>query len=176
MASEFQRQKIARVFTAMDVDDDGFLEQEDFEALTARWAAVRGWTPGSADHDRLSSLMMGWWKTLLAAYDVDTDGRVTLDEVLLVVDELHSMFDVVSATATEMFDAIDENADGMISAAEYRRLIETWMGRETDTDEVFSMLDLNGDGHLSREEFTELWSQFWASDDPSAPGTWVFGR
>src|SRR5437588_5768560 len=141
MASEFQRQKVARVFTAMDADRDGFLEESDFQALTARWAAIRGCAPGSADHIRLESIMMGWWQTVLGAYDVNGDGKVTLNEVLYIVDRLHTMFDVVSATAGEMFDAIDENADGMISAAEYRRLIEAWNGCETDTDEVFPLLD-----------------------------------
>ncbi|HKS48299.1 MAG TPA: EF-hand domain-containing protein [Amycolatopsis sp.] len=176
MASEFQREKIARAFTAMDADKDGFLEEADFAALAARWAGVRGWPPGSTADTRLSSLIMGWWETLLAAYDVNTDGKVTFDEVLMVVDGLDTMFDVVTATATEMFDAIDENTDGMISAVEYHRLIQTWTGQEIDTDEVFSMLDLDGDGRISRDEFAQLWKEFWAGDDPGSPGTWVFGR
>lgn len=176
MASEFQREKIARAFTAMDADKDGFLEEADFAALAARWAGVRGWPPGSTADTRLSSLIMGWWETLLAAYDVNTDGKVTFDEVLMVVDGLDTMFDVVTATATEMFDAIDENTDGMISAVEYHRLIQTWTGQEIDTDEVFSMLDLDGDGQISRDEFAQLWKEFWAGDDPGSPGTWVFGR
>jgi hypothetical protein len=28
---------------------------------------------------------------------------------------------------------------------------------------------------LSREEFTGHWAEFWAGDDASAPGSWVFG-
>jgi Ca2+-binding EF-hand superfamily protein len=75
-----------------------------------------------------------------------------------------------------MFEAVDENADGRISRPEYRALIEAWSGRSTDTDTVFDLLDLNGDGYLSRSEFRQLWTQFWAGDDPRAPGTWVFGR
>jgi Ca2+-binding EF-hand superfamily protein len=75
-----------------------------------------------------------------------------------------------------MFEAVDENSDEEISATEYRQLVEAWTGVTTDTDEIFPLLDLNGDGHLSRDEFTRLWTEFWAGDDPSAPGTWVFGR
>jgi hypothetical protein len=58
---------------------------------------------------------------------------------------------------------------------EYRQLIEAWNGRETDTSEVFTLLDLNQDGYLSRSEFTEHWTEFWAGDNPAAPGSWVFG-
>lgn len=170
MASEFQRRKIAGVFDAMDVDRDGFLEQEDFTALTDRWLATRA-QPG-----RVTTLMMGWWDVLLAASDLNRDNKVTLDEVLLVVDRLPAMIEAVTATADTMFEAIDENSDGRIDAAEYRRLIETWNGRRTNTDAIFGKLDLDGDGFISHREFTELWTEFWVGDDPESPGALVFGR
>lgn len=175
MASDFQRRKIAGVFEAMDTDGDGFLRKGDFVTLTDRWIAIRG----TADRVRLTSIMMGWWDTLLAAAHPSGDGRdgkVTLDEVLTVVDRLDAMPDAVTGTAEAMFEAVDENGDERISAGEYNRLIEAWSGRPTDTDAIFPLLDLDGDGHLSREEFVRLWTEFWAGDDPEAPGTWVFGR
>jgi Ca2+-binding EF-hand superfamily protein len=172
MASEFQRRKIAGVFDAMDADGDGLLDKGDFAALTARWTAIRG--PG--DHTRLAEIMMGWWATLLAASDPDRDDQVTLDEVMVVVDRLGAMPEAVLGTAEAMFEAIDEDGDGRISAGEYHRLIVAWNGRETDTDQVFPLLDRDGDGHLSREEFVRLWEEFWAGDDPDAPGSLVFGH
>ncbi|QYN20805.1 EF-hand domain-containing protein [Amycolatopsis sp. DSM 110486] len=176
MASELQRRKISTVFGAMDVDGDGFLTEADFQALTDRWTKARGLAPGSPQAARLSEIMMGWWTTLLAASDIDRDEKVTLDEVLLVVDQLGDMPDSVSGTAAAMFEAIDENGDERISREEYRRLIETWNGTATDTDTVFPVLDLNGDGYLTADEFTEHWLEFWAGDNADAPGTWVFGR
>jgi Ca2+-binding EF-hand superfamily protein len=169
MASEFQRRKIAAVFAAMDADGDDFLDESDFAALTARWVAIRG----GADEPRLSAVMMGWWTTLRTAADAD---RVTLDEVMLVVDRLAGMPAAVTATAEAMFEAVDEDGDGRISAQEYHRLIEAWNGRPADTDEIFPLLDLDGDGHLSHPEFTRLWTEFWSGDDREAPGTWAFGR
>ena len=174
MASELQRRKTAVVFGAMDVDGDGFLSESDFAALAARWSHTRGLAPDSAAATRLAAIMMGWWETLLAASG--RDARATVDDVLRVVDGLAADTGRVVATATAMFEAIDENGDERISAAEYRQLIETWTGRPTDTDEVFGLLDADGDGHLSREEFVVLWTEFWAGDDPDAAGTWVFGR
>ncbi|MFI5614537.1 EF-hand domain-containing protein [Amycolatopsis sp. NPDC051903] len=176
MASELQRRKITTVFDAMDVDGDGFLTESDFQALTDRWTHTRGLAPGSPEARRLTEIMMGWWTTLLAASDIDRDDKVTLDEVLLVVDQLGDMPGAVRATASAMFEAVDENGDGRISREEYRRLIETWNGTATDTDTVFPVLDLDGDGYVSAAEFTEHWVEFWAGDDAAAPGTWVFGR
>lgn len=175
MASELVRRKVALVFDAMDVDHDGFLTEADFEALADRWRATRDWTPGSAHAERLAGLMTGWW-AVLAASDLDHDDRVTLDEVLAVNDGWDALAEANRATADTMFDAIDENADGRISAAEYRRLIGVWTGRDTDTSDIFPLLDGDGDGELSRAEFATLWSQFWSGDDSSQPGTWLFGR
>ncbi|MEV6864115.1 hypothetical protein AB0M44_24300 [Streptosporangium subroseum] len=36
-------------------------------------------------------------------------------------------------------------------------------------------MDLDGDGHLTRDEFRTHWTEFWAGDDPDAPGSYVFG-
>jgi Ca2+-binding EF-hand superfamily protein len=176
MASELQRRKTALVFAAMDVDSDGFLTRDDFAALAARWTVNRGLAPDSAEADRLSAIMLGWWETLLAASDADRDEKVTLDEVLLVVEQLWADTEPVAATATALFEAVDADGDRRISAAEYRELIETWNGVPTDTDAVFALLDLDGDGYVSEEEFVALWTEFWAGDNPNAAGTWVFGR
>jgi len=174
MASEFQRRKILSVFDAMDADGRGFLIEHDFAALAARWTTLRGLTPEAEQYAQLNAIMLGWWHSLSAA--ARDPLRVHLDDVLTVVDLLPTMADAVNATADAMFEAVDENADQRISRAEYRQLIEAWNGRETDTDETFALLDLDGDGYLSRAEFRRLWTQFWAGDDPAAPGTWVFGR
>lgn len=174
MASDFQRRKISGVFGAMDTDGDGFLTEADFRALTARWLALRGAGPGTPDGQRLAGIMMGWWGTLDGA--AGGSGKVSLDQVLQVVDVLPEMPDAVTATAAAMFEAVDEDGDGVISAAEYSRLIAAWNGVGAPADDVFALLDSDGDGHLSRAEFAGHWFEFWAGDDPAAPGSLVFGR
>ena len=168
MASDFQHRKVATVFAAMDADGDGYLTESDFRDLTTRWIALRH----DGDHTRLTAIMMGWWATLR---DAAGTGQVTIGDVLAVVDQLRQMPEAVTGTAEAMFEAVDENADGHISPAEYRRLIEAWNGQETDTTEVFELLDLNHDGYVSRSEFTEHWTEFWAGDNPAAAGSWIFG-
>uniref|UniRef100_UPI0031DE5EF3 EF-hand domain-containing protein n=1 Tax=Saccharothrix mutabilis TaxID=33921 RepID=UPI0031DE5EF3 len=171
MASDLQKRKSSIVFTAMDANDDGLLERADFEALTDRWVAIRG----DSGEPRLRELMMGWWDALLSASDQDRDDKVTFDELLGVVDNLGTMLDLVVATAESMFEAVDEDGDGRISAEEYSWMIRAWTGVETPTDEAFARLDLDGDGWLSKNEFARHWVEFWAGDDPDAPGTHVFG-
>ena len=172
MASEFQRKKVAAVLSAMDRDGRGHLVEDDFVALADRWTVLRGADPGSEEWERLRSVMTGWWSSLSAA--ARDPEHVHLDDVMAVVDVLPEMTEAVTATADAMFEAVDENQDGRISRAEYRQLIEAWSGRTTDTDEVFHRLTANS--FITQAEFRDLWTQFWAGDDPEAPGTWVFGR
>ncbi|WP_327135262.1 EF-hand domain-containing protein [Streptomyces sp. NBC_01343] len=176
MASEFQERKLQEMFAAFDADGDGFLREADFRALVARWGRLPRVAAETELRARLEALLMGWWAALLERGDANGDGAVDMGELLGLVDELPAMVATVTATAETVFEAVDENGDGVISPAEHRRLVETWNGRPVPLDGVFELLDLNGDGHLSREEFALLWRQFWISDDPAEPGNWLCGR
>ncbi|WP_307801076.1 EF-hand domain-containing protein [Actinomadura violacea] len=170
MASTFQRDKVRSVFDAMDGDGDGALRESDFEDLARRWAAVRV----AGDEERLLAVMRGWWDTL--AVHSRTADAVMIDDVLTVVDLLDGMPEAVTATADSMFEAVDEDGDGLVSPAEYQRMIEAWSGGHADVGDTFALLDLDGDGAISREEFAAHWYEFWAGDDPDAPGSRIFGR
>ncbi|MFC4030010.1 EF-hand domain-containing protein [Streptomyces polygonati] len=176
MASTFQERKLKGMFAAFDADGDGYLREEDFRALVARWSRLPRVGPGTELRARVETLLMGWWAALLETGDASGDGTVDLGEMLLLVDRLPAMAADVTATADTVFEAVDANGDGRISPAEHRRLVETWSGQPVDTTGIFELLDPNGDGQLSREEFALLWRQFWTSDDPAEPGNWLCGR
>ncbi|MET9494479.1 EF-hand domain-containing protein [Streptomyces sp. NPDC006552] len=176
MANAFQERKLRGMFTAIDADGDGYLREDDFRALVARWRRLSAAGPGTELGARVETLLMGWWAALLEVGDANGDGGVDMSELLALVDKLPTMVASVTATADTVFEAVDANGDGRISADEHRRLVETWNGRPADVAGVFELLDLNGDGHLSREEFATLWRQFWISADPAAPGNVLCGR
>ncbi|MBV2355385.1 EF-hand domain-containing protein [Streptomyces sp. J2-1] len=175
MATEFQRRKVEAMFEAFDADDNGFLEEQDFEALAARWGVLPRVAADPELAARVRQVMLGWWRHLASVADTGGDGRIDLDELLGMVDLLPSMPEAVTATADTIFDAVDENGDGRISRTEHRRLIDTWHGLPIDTADVFDRLDQDGDGYLDRSEFALLWTQFWISDDPAEPGNVMCG-
>ncbi|WP_460369531.1 EF-hand domain-containing protein, partial [Actinocorallia lasiicapitis] len=121
----------------------------------------------------LRAVMLGWWSALTG--EAGAPDGVTLDDVLATVDLLPTMPEAVHATAEAMFEAVDADGDGTISPQEYDQMIEAWRGGPADTREVFDLLDLDHDGVISRAEFVRHWYEFWAGDDPAAPGASVFG-
>lgn len=175
MASGFQRVKLRAMFDAFDANGDGYLQEEDFHALAARWGRLPRVTAEAGLADRVRSVMLGWWQQLAAAVDTDRDGRIDMDDLLAMVDRLGDMREAVTATADTVFDAVDEDGDGRISRGEHRRLIDVWHGREVAVGTTFEVLDRDADGCLSRSEFAELWVQFWISDDPTEPGNYMCG-
>lgn len=175
MATDFQRRKVAGVFHAMDADGNGYLEKSDFETLTERWVSIRGWQPGTEDYRRMQTIMMGWWSAIATMSGPGHAEKVSLDQLMTVVDQLPAMDDAIYATADAMFDAIDENADDRITLTEHKQVVYAWKGTDDGIEQVFPDLDLNGDGHLSRQEFRDLWSGFWRDNDPSSPSQYVFG-
>lgn len=175
MATELQRRKVERVFLVMDANGDGLVEREDILNQIENWRRVRGLEPGSRDHERLVTLLSNWWEVLLALNIDIVDGKAGVDHLLDVVDMLEQNREAEARLAAMMFDILDEDHDGRISAEEHGRFVEVWTGRQVDPD-VFAQLDDNADGELSRSEFVQLWWDFWHSQDPEVPGTWLFGR
>ncbi|WP_349372268.1 EF-hand domain-containing protein [Streptomyces sp. G-G2] len=125
MARAFQERKLRGMFAAFDADGDGYLRQEDFAALVARWGRLPGVGPGTELRARVEVLLMGWWAALLEAGDANGDGAVDMGELLSLVDRLPAMVAEVTATAYTVFDAVDSNGDGVISPEEHHRLVET---------------------------------------------------
>jgi Ca2+-binding EF-hand superfamily protein len=174
VTTDFRRRKVAGVFHSMDVDGDGYLTEHDFEALTDRWNAIQGWEPTSPHHERMRAVMMGWWQALDGA--AEEPGKVALDDVMRVADQLHLAPEAVHATATSMFEAVDADGDGMLELVEYQEMVKAWKQHDTGVDEMFHLLDGDGDGVLSKDEFTSLWADFWMGDDDRSPSQWVFGH
>ncbi len=179
MLTEFQKEKLPRLFAMYDTDANGFIERADFARLTQACAQVQGWQPGTEEYDALETKLMSRWQKMLQFADVDRDERVSLAEWLAYVDDMLSSEDAYEAEvrkiASTTFGVFDRDGDGKLTIGEYREGYEAMGLDETLADDIFRRLDLNADGYISRSEHLTLIAQFFRSQNPQSPGNWIFG-
>lgn len=179
MLSETMRKKLTRHFHVRDLDNDGFVEREDWEQCARNLAAIRGWTPASPEYKDILAQHLHIWTNFWKPADTDNDGKVSLDEYLQLEEKQRSQVyflkDIVSQLFGAIFDIIDLDDDGEITLREYKLYFKAWGLDEKTAEEAYSRLDLSGDGRISRGAFIQYGSNFFISDDPHVPGSWLFG-
>lgn len=179
MLSEFQTQKIRRVFTLHDLNRDGVMSRADFEEYTRRIGTARGWDADSPEYREVLSRFLAFWDGLTQATEVEATGQVTPAEWLEYWDRVlgtPGMFEQVAAPiARALLTSLDEDGDGAVSAEEYAALFSSGGFSAEEAAEAFARLDIDHDGRLSIDEVTQMTERFFRSDDPADPGNAVFG-
>lgn len=183
MLGHLQRQKSHHYFDLIDRDEDGFIEEEDFEIQAESLADQRELSDDN--RQALKDQMLGWWSQLSATADVNDDGRVSRDEwdgfweaIQASVEEGSDeeetqMLESLERAAKVTFQTIDTTDSGEITQEEYADWLEAW-GAE-GSDEAFEQLDRDGSGHLTEEDLVEATKEFYLSNDADAPGNALYG-
>lgn len=69
----------------------------------------------------------------------------------------------------------DRDGDQRLSADEFVKLEWCYGATEETARVIFQHLDRDEDGYLTIEECRQDAEEFYRSDDPAAPGNWLFG-
>jgi len=169
--------KQAILFRLYDVDQSGFISQDDFLHLADRVAKTQGQT-GSPRHAQLRAALGALWG-YHAGLDKDGDGRITSDEWvtgrLALGEGLKRIYQGISLFGNALFDAFDKDGIQGLSVAEYKSFLISFGFSPDNADQNFRQLDQDGNGLISRKEFMDLLLQFHYSNEESAVGNLLFG-
>ena len=180
MLTQLQKQKIARLFHIYDFDSSGVITADKAERVLRNLADIRKLPFGGPKFEAFRDGFLLYWQDLMTSIDINQDGQITLAEWLHYHDHLlqdeEKFKQTVLASSKFMFKLIDANEDGKISLDEYRLWMIGFGLRDKDiVADVFTRLDLNGDGLLSASEMMMLITDYYYSDDPNTPGSWMMG-
>lgn len=176
MRSAIQEQKLTCFFKALDENADGRLEKADLDRLATKIAAARNWGPTDANTATIQGRYAALWQSMAPFVE---DGHLSLQRFIgfyyAVIAEAGLYDTAVTSLASFLFDILDADADGRVTPAELRLFYGAYGIDPGMAQAMFVRFDKDADGILSKGEVAELVDEFFKSEDPAAPGNWLFG-
>ena len=179
--STFLERKLARRFRTYDLNNDGFIEREDFDLGITRLGAAFNHSPQSPALNRLRTLSMNLWTHLAKLTDTDADGEISEAEyrsafAIGMLESPESFKQGYLPYLDALMEVIDTDQDGHISRDEYVRWTGALMNlSEPDAREAFARLDTDCDGLIGRTQLLDAIQAYYFGDSPRSTGTWLLG-
>ncbi|KAK3855729.1 hypothetical protein Pcinc_037888 [Petrolisthes cinctipes] len=170
-----------------DIDNNGFLDKNDFECLAVKNTLIEG--RGEFKEDAYANnkkIMSNLWNEIAELADFNKDGEVTVDEFKQAVKNLccGKTFDAFPTCfktfISKLFCAIDVNGDGLVGVDEYRLdcITRSAFANVKEIDDAYNKLCTDGDkkaGGISLSRYQELYAQFISNPDENSNAVFLFG-
>jgi hypothetical protein len=170
-----------------DIDNNGFLDKNDFECLAVRNTVIEG--KGNWDEavfKKNQEVMANLWNEIAELADFNKDGEVSVDEFKKGIElscKGKSFADFPAAFKffiDAQFRTIDVDGDGSVGLTEFRVDCVNRMAYKNikELDDAYGKL-LNDDdkkaGGISLARYQELYAQFIGNPDEGCPAVNLFG-
>ncbi len=180
MLSEVQRQKLPNVFGMYDIDQNGYIDLDDFDLLCQKVMANKQLPMSSPEATTLREKFAKRFGHMQQFADPGNPDRITIDQWLAYITETMDdpqAYDAeITGTASFIFSLFDTNRDDTLSLGEFHQYFQSLGLDDTCAAELYTRLGLNDDATVSKDQYLVLLDQFFKSEDPSAPGNILFGR
>jgi len=170
-----------------DIDNNGFLDKNDFECLAVKNTLIE--THGEWCAEKYAAnqkIMANLWNEIAELADFNKDGEVSVDEFKMAVQkhcsgkpfgEFPGAFKTFIAN---QFKTIDVNGDGLVGVDEYRLdcITRSAFASIKEIDDAFDLLCTEADkkaGGIDIARYQELYAQFISNPDEKCNAVYLFG-
>lgn len=181
MAIDLQQAKIGKLFSQLDANGNGYIEESDVSAIAQRVLAGLGESESAPKGRELVRSYMSIWTKLVEGMDLNADGRILPEEykqgiakTFLEPEGAYDRYFHPAVVAT--WELLDTNGDGTVSRSEFDTFQRAFGTPPEELDEIFAKVDSDGSGVLDKAEMIEHGRDFYTSTDENATGNWLFGR
>ncbi|KAK8743428.1 hypothetical protein OTU49_001474 [Cherax quadricarinatus] len=170
-----------------DIDNNGFLDKNDFECLALRNTLIEGRGEfNDAAYANNQKVMSNLWNEIAELADFNKDGEVTVEEFKQAVQKncsgkpFNDFPGAFKNFIANQFKSIDVNGDGLVGVDEYRLdcISRAAFSSIKDIDDAYSKLTTDDDkkaGGISLARYQELYAQFISNPDESCNAVYLFG-
>jgi Ca2+-binding EF-hand superfamily protein len=123
------------------------------------------------------------WTGLKTYADDNSDGEISKEEWFQMwsdcakkVMDKQKFPEWLSSYMSFMFDAADTSGDNVIDKDEFRLAYTSFGLSAEQCDSAFDAFSENGQIELTKDKYSQLWHEFFLSNDESAKGNFLFGQ
>jgi hypothetical protein len=170
-----------------DIDNNGFLDKNDFECLAVRNTLIETRGEWSAEkYEANKKIMANLWNEIAELADFNKDGEVTDDEFKEAVQKhcngkpFGDFPGAFKIFIENQFKTIDVNGDGLVGVDEYRLdcITRAAFSSIEEIDDAYNKLLSEDDkkaGGINNTRYQELYAQFISNPDEKCNAVYLFG-
>jgi len=170
-----------------DIDNNGYLDKNDFECLALRNTLIEGrGNFDKAGYENNQKIMANLWNEIAELADFNKDGQVSVDEFkqgvknACVGKKYEEFPNAFKSFIANQFKTIDVNGDGIVGVDEYRLdcVSRAAFADIKEIDDAFEKLlseeDKKKEG-IDIARYQELYAQFISNPDEKCNACYLFG-
>ncbi|CAH2044337.1 unnamed protein product, partial [Iphiclides podalirius] len=180
MVSDFRKKKLMYLFNQFfDSNKSGSIDKKDFELAAEQISKMRGWKQGDAKYKETLDSLLKIWDGLQSVADSDKDGQVTAEEWVNMWEEYaknpSAAADWQNQYCKFIYQLEDASGDGAIDSEEFSTVFESFGLPKSEAASAFQKMS-GGKSEISWSDFQALWREYFVTEDPKAPGNFIFGK
>lgn len=157
-------------FRILDTDQNGYLDEADFDRLAHRVLGAMGEPPESAKGRAVRDGHRRFWEGLRAALDADADDRISLAEYLSRLGAPGQAERTVADYATSLAALVDRDDDGYVERDDFIDCMAASGFARANCAAVFDALDESGAGRIPVGHWAAAIVDYYGSERTDIPG------